>query len=226
MSAQNIRINSFITRGCIGTAIGVFGAWNYADRGATYNVLSELGPSIPKPNTVAQQLREYFLLKADDPKNLLSWIGSSFSHKDPVHCAFNLLALWSFAPMLSRLPTPHFAALIFGSSIVASATWLYERRVVRKTPYASALGSSGIVSGVLATCTMFAPTLPVRTMLFVPMPLWTATVGYFLIDSYAMRSGKETGVGHAAHIGGGVFGVVYYLVFLRRYGGIFGKRLY
>lgn len=51
---------------------------------------------------------------------------------------------------------------------------------------------------------------------------------YVLVDTYMMQpvgAGRsESTIGHSAHLGGAVFGVLYYSVFLRRFGGILGRR--
>lgn len=129
------------------------------------------------------------------------------------------------------LPTHHFATLIFGSAIASSATWLYDQRQRKReaspwrdTTNASALGSSGIVSGLLATVTMFAPTARVAVLGIIPAPLWVSFGAYILVDTYMMQTATESRIGHSAHVGGAAFGILYYTLFLRRFGGILGRR--
>lgn len=221
--AQTIRSNRLITRTFVGTGLGVFVTWNYADRGLTYQFLQPLG-ILPDATTVSRTLNKYFVLKASQADNFFSWFGSAVSHRDPIHLAFNLLTFSSFAPVLWQLPTRNFAGLLLGSAIASSGTWLYEQREKgRQRSNIGALGSSGIVSGMLTTVTMFKPNMQIAVMGIIPAPLWIATCTYFLVDTYMMRSSRESTVGHSAHIGGGVFGVLYYTMFLRRFGGILGR---
>lgn len=52
-----------------------------------------------------------------------------------------------------------------------------------------------------------------------PIPLVVVTMGYVAYDTYSLDS-KTSTTGHAAHLGGFAFGVVYYLLSLRRFGGV------
>ncbi|KAI6992144.1 hypothetical protein KC359_g5832 [Hortaea werneckii] len=80
----------------------------------------------------------------------------------------------------------------------------------------SALGASGIVLGFGAAATCLAPFTRMAVMFLpVPVPLWVLTTVYAAADTYFLDdAGSRTG--HAAHLGGTVFGAVFYLVVLRR----------
>lgn len=226
---NNHRTNAIITNTCIGTAVAVFGAWKLTEPGPVSNTIEQqrawlASKGIPVPTRIPvqqlrQKLQKYFVLNSKEPKNYVSWIGSEFSHRNLYHIAFNLITWHSFSKMLSFLPPMHTAGIIFGSAVASSAAFLYDAK--GKTKYG--IGSSGIVSGVLMTCTMFAPMAQARIMGIIPAPLVLLTGGYFLMDTYLMQSGQATGIGHAAHLGGGVFGALYYALFLRRYGGILAR---
>lgn len=228
-SLRNVRINSLITNTCIGSTVTIFCAWKLTEPGPVSNTveqqrlwLESKGIPVPKripTSKIRDTLQKYFILKSTEPTNYISWIGSEFSHTNVPHIAFNLITWHSFSKMLSGLPPMHMAGIIFGSAIAASGAFLYDAKGTRRY----GLGSSGIVSGVLMTCTMFAPMAQARIMGIIPAPLVFLTGGYFLMDTYFMQSGQRTGVGHSAHIGGGVFGALYYVVFLRRFGGILGR---
>ncbi|TEA14005.1 hypothetical protein C8034_v006900 [Colletotrichum sidae] len=43
----------------------------------------------------------------------------------------------------------------------------------------------------------------------VVLPLRTLLLGMFAVDAYCLGKGRETGVGHAGHIGGALFGLAY-----------------
>lgn len=222
---RTYRANRILTNTCIGTAVGVFGTWSYARRGLVYDTtnnaikpLKEAGllpkaVSLPNPTRLHDRMQDYFILDSSRPNNYASWIGSAFSHTGLGHIVFNMITWSSFAPMLYLLPTRHYAGLIFGSAIASSATYLYDKRGTQ----AKGLGASGIVSGIMASVTMFMPTARARVWGILPMPLWALTGSFFLLDAYFMQADMRTGIGHSAHVGGGVFGVLYYAVFLRKY---------
>lgn len=221
---RTIQTNRLITHTFIGTSIGVFAAWNYSGRGAVYRFLHDLPsisqqplvPALPEPSTVRKVLERDFVFDSRHPEKVQTWILSALSHQNTAHCAFNLITLSSFASVLSSLSTRHFSAILFGSAFASAGTWLFEQRGKKRD--GRAIGASGVVSGVLSTVTMLVPRLPVRLMFVLPLPLWVATAGYFVADTYMMTTSGEQTIGHSAHIGGGLFGVLYYLLFLRRFG--------
>jgi len=85
------------------------------------------------------------------------------------------------------------------------------------------LGFSGAVSGVVTAAALLFPTRKMLLMGIIPMPLWVLGLGYIAYDTYSMDAVDST-VGHDAHIGGAVFGAAFYMVFLRRFGGLLGAR--
>lgn len=238
---DNIARNRLFMRTCYAIAIGVFGAWSFSDRGLLYQMYDKLEreqgaaiqnatglklPHLPSTTRLTAVLRKYFLLHADEPYNFAAWIGSAFSHTDPVHFMFNILTWSSFAPAIFHLPTVHVVGLTLGSAVVAAGSWMVSQRgggPSNRMNNNYAQGSSGIVSGLLTTVTMFSPLARARVMFIIPMPLVGMTGLYFLMDSVLMANNASTGIAHAAHLGGGVFGILYYTVFLRRFGGILGR---
>ncbi|KAI7153141.1 hypothetical protein KC349_g8550 [Hortaea werneckii] len=87
----------------------------------------------------------------------------------------------------------------------------------------SALGASGMVLGFGAAATCLAPFTSMSVMFLpVPVPLWVLTVVYAAVDTYFLDDARSP-VGHSAHLGGTVFGAVFYLGFLRRFGGVLGR---
>ncbi|RMY66777.1 hypothetical protein D0862_15155, partial [Hortaea werneckii] len=79
----------------------------------------------------------------------------------------------------------------------------------------SALGASGMVLGFGAAATCLAPFTSMSVMFLpVPVPLWVLTVVYAAVDTYFLDDARSP-VGHSAHLGGTVFGAVFYLGFLK-----------
>jgi hypothetical protein len=72
------------------------------------------------------------------------------------------------------------------------------------------LGASGAVTAVLVLFAMHFPTRIFYFMLVIPMPV-IALVGLnVLIDVFGLMSGAHNGVAVACHLGGALFGFVYY----------------
>lgn len=76
------------------------------------------------------------------------------------------------------------------------------------------LGFSGAVMGISSVAACMAPTSKVLIYGIVPLPLWAMVAGYAVYDGYYLNS-ADTRVGHAGHLGGLAFGMVYYLARLR-----------
>ena len=64
--------------------------------------------------------------------------------------------------------------------------------------------------GLTPFTSLLMPTAKVRVIGAVDMPLWLVSAAYFLFDS-ANLDNKDSQIGHAAHIGGAIFGAAYYL---------------
>ena len=73
--------------------------------------------------------------------------------------------------------------------------------------------------------TMLAPNMRAG-FLFLPvsMPLWVLTGAFFVVDTYFMQKETQTGIGHSAHIGGALWGALYYALAMRKFGGVLGPR--
>ena len=215
---------------------GVFAGWQYANS--------------TRDSRLQQRLYDYFTVSWSNVREGRPWtvLTSAFSHISITHFAFNMLTFLTFGTMLSWVPgigAFHVLAVSLGSGVAGSAAWLYQvqskpdktrlERIFGAYPNARhgiremALGASGMVMGVGVAAACLMPLAPITVMFFIPMPLWVATLGFAAVDTYFLHSSEQTGIGHAAHLGGAVWGVAYYAVFLRRYGGVlrwmrFGRR--
>lgn len=159
-------------------------------------------------------------------------ITSAFSHYNATHLFFNMFGLWTFGSIVARSGVGPLAtiSLLTGSALTGSIAWLYEhhedetssRRSLFEMPRTaainSALGASGMLMGAVATATCLAPMAPMALLGVIPMPLYVATAGFVAMDLYYLD--KASKIGHSAHLGGAVFGAVYYFAFLPRLGGI------
>jgi membrane associated rhomboid family serine protease len=219
------RSTKLMVNAIIGLNIAVFGAWVYADT--------------TRDGKLQQLLMNNATLSWYNARAKRYWtvITSAFSHKDLMHIAFNMYSFNVFAGILCfaggvGVGPVHVMALTLGSAIVGSASWLYQKqptgRDKRWGPYGEhglaavrqvGLGFSGVVMGVSSAATMLAPMVPAGLM-FIPVtvPMYVLTGAYFAWDLFWLNSNDN--IGRSAHLGGAVFGVVYYLAALRGYGGV------
>ncbi|KAK3068120.1 hypothetical protein LTR53_014554 [Teratosphaeriaceae sp. CCFEE 6253] len=196
----------------IGLNTAVFAGWQYAKE--------------TKDQRLTQRMYANFTLSWANVRDGRLWtvITSAFSHTALWHFGFNMLAFRSFASGLSWFPgigAFHLLALSLGSGLAGSAAWLATKdRQGRQGAREAALGASGIVMGVGSAVSCLMPTAAVNFMFIpVPVPLWAVTAGYLAFDSYFLHS-ETSRIGHAAHLGGAVWGLAYYVAFLRGYGGV------
>ena len=150
---------------------------------------------------------------------------SAFSHRDPMHLAFNMLALWSFGGgMVQYLGVRRFLAVYLGGALAASLTGIAYRYLQHKYSannnnrssdmqqlQRSSLGASGGLMSMLGVFGMLFPEATVY-LLFIPVPARFAVLGYAAYD-YFMLNSQRSGTDHIGHLGGLAFGLSY--VFLR-----------
>ncbi len=131
-------------------------------------------------------------------------------HADFPHLLFNMIGLYLFGESIELWYGPGvFMGVYLLSTLGASALSLFLHR--NHADY-SAVGASGGVSGVIFACIFLVPGTGVG-MYFLPIvipgPIYA--LGYLALTFYAMRKGMDN-VGHDAHFGGAVMGLVFALI--------------
>lgn len=197
----------------------VFGALNYAKYTKDWRLEKRLlGNTLLSPASV-------------DSGRWWTIITSAFAHVDPFHFAFNMLSLYNFCSLCAFIPGMnglHLFAVAGGSAVTGGLGFLYHRRTKiaaasrndwqskTRNYNSAALGASGAVMGVGALTACMIPNAPMQLMLIpITFPLWVFVAGYGVVDAYLLDS-PTSGIAHAGHLGGLVFGAAYYLAFMRR----------
>lgn len=225
ISHESFNTNFII--GVIAANAAVFGAWIYA---------RPRGPRSGSPSpTLYGHLQNYFVLSWSHIRNSNYWpvVGSAFSHIAPGHFAFNMISMWFFGRFLAGVPglrVQHLANLTFGSAICGSVGFLVHDRYrstskspsMQRSAEHAALGASGVLMGYGAVAACLVPQATALIMGIVPAPLWLCVSGYFLFDVFYLNSENAT-VAHAGHLGGTAFGIMYYVLRLRRFGGVLAR---
>ncbi len=135
-----------------------------------------------------------------------------FLHGGFTHILFTMLGLWFFGPRLeARLGSRSFATLWF----VSGVTGALVSTVL--APYASLIGASAGVFGVMFGYARFWPRDQVLVWGIVPVEIRWLVILSTAFAVFAGFSGMEAGVAHFAHLGGfaGAWG---YLAWLARNG--------
>ncbi|MBD8347242.1 MULTISPECIES: rhomboid family intramembrane serine protease [unclassified Dysgonomonas] len=135
---------------------------------------------------------------------------AAFLHADLMHLLFNMVTLYFFAPVLVAYVGPvkflilYLAAIIGGNTI---SLWMYRRDSIY-----TAIGASGGVCGVLFASIAMDPQRMIG-FFFIPMPGWVFGILYLGYSVYGMK--KSIGnIGHAAHLGGAVVGLLLAILFV------------
>ena len=137
-------------------------------------------------------------------KEYIRLLSAGFLHADWGHLFFNMFTLYFFGPIvLEAFNIVGFILIYLGSIILGNLFSLY---LYQKQGWYSAIGASGGVSGILFAAVAYAPNeIEVN---FVPGFIFGAL--YFSYSVYMMLNPKpHDNIGHAAHLGGAAFGLVY-----------------
>lgn len=142
-------------------------------------------------------------------KEYIRLISAGFLHGDWMHLLFNMMTLYFFGPIVVQVfGEIGFLVVYFGSIILGNLFSLY---LYQNQSWYSAIGASGGVSGILFTSIAMIPDLGIY-FFFIPIPIpgYIFGVLYFSYSVYSMLNPRQgDNIGHAAHLGGAFFGLVF-----------------
>lgn len=144
---------------------------------------------------------------------------SVFSHNMFFHIFLNMLVLVSFGITLERtLGSLRFLRFYLFAGIIASlahsliSAWLLDR------PELPALGASGAIAGVVMVFALLYPRERILLFGIIPIPALWGALAFVALDLwglFAQAGGGGLPIGHGAHLGGALSGVLYYMIRLR-----------
>ena len=142
-------------------------------------------------------------------KEYIRLLSAGFLHADLMHLLFNMMTLYFFGPIVvEAFGEIGFLMVYFGSILLGNIFSLY---LYKNQPWYSAIGASGGVSGILFASIAMIPDLGIM-FFFIPIPIPGYIFGflYFSYSVYMMLNpNQHDNIGHAAHLGGAFFGLVY-----------------
>jgi membrane associated rhomboid family serine protease len=162
---------------------------------------------------------------------LVSWTGvldgsvwtvvtSAYSHMDLMHLLINMFVLWSFGVALERLwGRRTFIQFYMICSIVGSLAHCMASAWILDGPQIPALGASGAVCGLLMAFALHFPRSRILLLGIVPVPAMVGVIGLVAFDVWGLinqSKGGGFGIGHAAHLGGGLAGGLFWFGYLRQ----------
>ncbi len=133
-------------------------------------------------------------------------ITSGFLHVDWMHFGFNMFALYSFGTSLLVLLGPvAFLILYFASLIGGDLLALFVHRA--HGDY-SAVGASGAVSGLVFASIFISPGSSIGLIFFpIGIPAWIFGCLFLVYSIYGIKS-QRGNIGHEAHLGGALVGLM------------------
>ncbi|MGB1448424.1 MAG: rhomboid family intramembrane serine protease [Flavobacteriaceae bacterium] len=136
---------------------------------------------------------------------------AGFIHVDYQHLFFNGFTLFIFGGnVLNGLGVINFILLYLISLLTGNILALYYHR---KNPYYTAVGASGAIMGIVYSSILMFPEMKLALLLFpIPMPAYVFGVGYLIYTLFGMKS-QNDGIGHTAHFGGAIGGILCTLIF-------------
>jgi len=139
-------------------------------------------------------------------KKYFRLLSSAFLHGSWLHLILNMAALYSFSFSVGYvLGVRNFLLIYFGSLVAGNLLSLYFHR--NHGDY-SAIGASGAVSGVIFASIAIFPESRMG-LLFLPfqMPAWLFGTLFILVSIYGVKSSVGN-IGHDAHLGGAIAGIL------------------
>lgn len=147
-------------------------------------------------------------------------ITSVFSHNMFFHIFINMYAFYGFGLVTeSVLGKARFLRFYLIAGVISSFAHCIVSYGLLRQPELPALGASGAISGVIMLFSLMFPKEKILLLGIIPMPAMTAAVVFVGFDVWGLISqtqGSTLPIGHGAHLGGALYGLIYYFVSIRR----------
>jgi len=136
-------------------------------------------------------------------------LSSGFLHVNGPHLLLNMYGLWLFGPICEYVLGGVGFAIVYFASLLGGSAWAYVHN--QNSPDYRAAGASGALSGMVLAFCLFEP-FAILLAFFV-IPMWGIVFGLLYVAiSYAFSLRENRIIGHEAHLGGAVAGVVATLI--------------
>jgi len=145
---------------------------------------------------------------------------SVFSHNMFLHIFVNMYVFFGFGMVMENLLGPFkFLKFYLLAGITSSLSHSVVSAWIMGEPELPALGASGAISGVVMCYCLLFPKRKILLLGIIPIP---AIMGIFLVVGldlwglFAQARGGGLPIGHGAHLGGALYGALYYFFFLKK----------
>lgn len=137
-------------------------------------------------------------------------VTSGFLHLNWLHLVLNMYSLYAFGYLLEASIGPWVFLAIYATSLIGGN--LLSLFLHRHQDWYSAAGASGAVSGIIFSSLALFPGMDISLFGILPLPGWLYGLAFVLYSIYGIRS-ERRGIGHDAHLGGAMIGMLTALAF-------------
>jgi membrane associated rhomboid family serine protease len=136
------------------------------------------------------------------------------------HLFVNMYVFFGFGAALENiLGAKRFLSFYLIAGILGSLGHCLVSSVLLHDPALPALGASGAVAGVIVLFSFLFPKERLLLLGIIPMPAYIGAFLFVGLDIWglvAQTQGSSLPIGYGAHLGGALFGLIYYFGFIRK----------
>jgi membrane associated rhomboid family serine protease len=136
---------------------------------------------------------------------------SAFLHVNKTHLLFNMVTFYFFVAIVVTALGPLPLLLLYLGSLFTGN--LFALAFHHNQLNYIAVGASGAVTGVLFSALLLYPGIELM-LFFIPLPIpgYIFGIGYMIYTLYGMQAQNDN-IGHTAHFGGAIGGIVMTILF-------------
>jgi membrane associated rhomboid family serine protease len=136
-------------------------------------------------------------------------ITGGFLHASWMHLFFNMLSLFFFSGPLESMAGPLRFIIIYFVSLTGGH--LLALFIHRNHGAYTSIGASGAVNGIIFAAIALLPGMTIG-LFFIPIPGWVYGLVFIIFSIYGIKS-KKNNIGHEAHLGGAIMGMLTVILF-------------
>ena len=134
-----------------------------------------------------------------------------FLHASLWHLFFNMLVLyWAGSRIEELYGSREFVLFYFMAGLFSQGIFLLSQVAGFTNAFATAIGASGAATAVLMLFAIHYPHQKVLLYFVIPVPVWLLVILFIARDLWGAMGLGATGIGYFAHLGGALFGFLYY----------------
>lgn len=146
-------------------------------------------------------------------------VTSAFSHNMFLHFFINMYVFFGFGRVIEQMiGARKLFKFYFYAGIASSLAHSLVCMYLLNDPSLPALGASGSVAGIILLFSLLFPREKILLLGIIPMPAIFGALVFVGLDLWGLSAqlgGHGLPIGHGAHLGGALFGAVYYWLYIR-----------